>query len=54
MGIIKLKRTKEESAEREKTFEAEPTVMEALETPQWDDPAILKEDEAHIRENSRH
>lgn len=54
MGIIKLKRTTEESAEREKTFEAGPTVTEALETPQWDDPAILKEDEAHIRENSRH
>ena len=64
MGIIKLKNVNEEQQENAQpegvqVFEAEVEIPVSEEKPlkeqeQWDDPAVLHEDEARTDENSRH
>ena len=54
MGIIRLKKEKTENTKTERIFESAPTETKDFQLPQWDDPAILKENEDHINENSRH
>ncbi len=52
MGIIKLKNTKEESTV-EVAKEQQNAMLQAQVEKAWDDPAVLREDESKIDENTR-